>query len=470
MERRFDEALVSLPEEEFAHRLAQEEKGGRAGLAPSWPELRRPTPALIPHTSGTTGVAKLIRFSLFWYTLFLPTDDVKVISAAYFSGTAHSSPKPPQTQPQLIFSPSFWQSYHALLLIHLITATPVTFCHLQDAANLPSKQLIPWARALDVRSIICSPRVLREMSIEEFEAQAEFLGSLNSITVSGGPVDRSMSALFEKYHLPITNLYSASEFGGGLSAKRPPFTHLRPGPRGPPLVFPISEPDSDSSRQVQLWHTLSTSPHLAHFHARGGASLKLEPFPGEGPHKGEPAVNTNDIFQEVQDKGSGVAYIFLGRGDDMIRITGYGDMNASQFETEFISEIDARWKGAQGRKWMLHAVQLFGNTLPYTTLVVQLYSSNQGGKLGQGELEELCEAVEQVNKKLTLGPLSVDPKKMLVITPGAAYGTNAASIDGLRLEVTHKHSLQRWRNLQVFKRWLEGLDAGEGLGVTSESH
>ncbi|CAE7208503.1 unnamed protein product [Rhizoctonia solani] len=469
----FDGELIALPEEEFSHQLAFREKAGYAMPAPPWPVPRRPTPALILHSSGTTGVAKLIRFSLFWYSLFLPTDDVKVISAAYFSGTAHSSPKPPQIYPQLIFSPPFWQSYHSSLLIHLITATPVAFCHFQDAINLPSKQLIPWARALDVGSIICSPRFLREIPIEEFETQAQFLGSLNSITVSGGPVDSSMSTLFEKYRLPITNLYSTSELGGGLSAKLPPYTHLRPGLRGPPLVFAISEPDLDGSRQVQLWHALSTSTHLAHFHACGDVTIssKLEPFPGEGSHKGELAFNTNDIFLEVKDKESGVAYIFLGRGDDMIRITGYADMNASQFETEFISTIDTRWKQGQGqgqgRKWMLDAVQLFGNTLPYTALVVQLCSSSRERvKLGQEELQELYEAVGRVNETLALGHLSVDARKrMLVVTSeGEAYGPNSASVQGLRLEVTHKHSLQRWRNVQTFKGWLEGLEGSGELG------
>ncbi|CAE6522801.1 unnamed protein product [Rhizoctonia solani] len=154
MKDRFDGEFVALPERELSATLGQEEKLGLAGSAPSWPKPQRPTPALILHSSGTTGVPKLIQFSLFWYTLFLPTDDVNIISAAYFSGTASSSTRPPQTHPQLIFSPPFWQSYHASLVIHLITATPVTFGYLQDAANLPSNQLVPWARALDVGSII----------------------------------------------------------------------------------------------------------------------------------------------------------------------------------------------------------------------------------------------------------------------------------------------------------------------------
>ncbi|CAE6435889.1 unnamed protein product [Rhizoctonia solani] len=351
--------------------------------------------------------------------------------------------------------------------MHLIKALPVAFCHVQDAAIPPPKQLIPWARALDVGSILCHPRFMRELSIEELEAQADFLRSLNSITITSGTVDRSMSALFEKYQIPITNLYSTSEFGGGLSAKVPPYTHLRPGPRGPPLVLPISEPDSDGSRQVQLWHTVATSPHLAHFHARGGALLKFEPFPGEGPHKGELAVNTDDIFQEVPDGESAVAYIFLGRGDDIIMV-GYAYINASQLETEFTSMVDARWRDGSKRRWMLDAVQLFGNTKPYMVLVVQLCpSAQEGGNVEQEILEELHDAVERVNEELALGPLSVDPKRrMLVITSeGEAYGPNAESVRGLRLEVTHKHSLRRWRNVRTFQTWLDELGDGDGEGA-----
>ncbi|CAE6465354.1 unnamed protein product [Rhizoctonia solani] len=467
MKDNFDGVFIALPRNEFSCELVQEEKTGCAGSAPPWPEPRRPTPSLILHSSGTTGVPKLIRFSLFWYTLFLPTDDVKAIWAAYFPATTHSSPRPLQRHPQLIFCPPFWQSYHITLLIHLITTIPVTFGYLQDAAGLPSNQLISWARALDVGAIICSPRFLREMSTEEFQAQVDFLRSLNSITLTGGPVDRSMSELFEKYRLPITNLYNASEYGGDLSTKRPPYTHLRPGPRGPPLVLPISEPDADGSRQVQLWHTISTSPHIAYLHARGDPLIKFEPFPGEGPHKGELAVNTNDIFQEVHDE-AGVAYIFLGRGDDMIRIVGYADMNASQFETELISTIDARWKEGVGCGWMLDAVQLFGNTLPHTALVVQVYPTSQRGEtIGKEVLDDLYDAVERANKKLAPEPLRVDPRKwMLVMTSeGEAYGPNAESVQGLRLQVTHKHSLQRWQNVQAFKPWLDGLGNGSGTGL-----
>ncbi|KAJ1302137.1 hypothetical protein OPQ81_000966 [Rhizoctonia solani] len=408
MKAHFGEKLVALPEEEFAHQLARDEKEGRAGLAPPWPEPRRPTPALILHSSGTTGVPKLLRLSLFWYTLALPTDNVTGTSAVYSSGTVLARSKATEARPHLIFSPPFWGSYHYTLITRILMSTPITFCHFRDAGNLPPKQLMRWARALG-------------------------------------------------------NIYGISEFGRSLSARTPPYNHLRPDLECFPLVLPISEPDSNGSRQVQLWLPLSASPRLAHLYVRGGAQIKIEPFPGEGVHKGELAVNTHDIFQEVRDGESGFAYISLGRGDDMIRLARFGQMNASRFETELASIIYARHKEGLGGRWMIDTVQLFGNALPHTALVVQLCRSAPGeGTVQKEVLEELYGAVEQVNEKLCLGPTRVDPKRrMLVIAPeGEVYGPNADSVRGRQLELTHKRSLQRWKNVQNFKAWLDGLSDG----------
>jgi hypothetical protein len=267
-----------------------------------------------------------------------------------------------------------------------------------------------------------------------------------------------------------------SELIRQMYASRAPFTHLRPYPDvPPPLVLPVSDPSPDGSRQVQLWHSVSTSPALAHLVAQGGVPLKLEPFPGEGPHHGELAINWGDVFKEVRVAsriGSETVYVHLGRADDQIRlgVSGMANINASAYEFQLRSAIESHLGGRSGTcgdRWILDAVQLFGSNRPCTSLVVQLRPSSQeeGSGLNEDLLQKLCSSVEEVNEKLKLGPrIRVHHgKRMLVLTSDSVHGPGAERLQGEfpRLMVTHKRTLQRWRNVQTFKPWLEGLDYSE---------
>lgn len=255
-----------------------------------------------------------------------------------------------------------------------------------------------------------------------------------------------------------------------------PYTHLRPFPEAsPPLVLPISDPEPDGSRQVQLWYSLSTSRHLAHLHARGGVPLKLQPFPGKGPHEGELAADIGDIFKEVRvpssaSTGFDVTYVYLGRSDDRIRLAvdeGW-DIIASTYEVELWSAIDLRLR-SRGHQWILSAMQLFGTDMLCTALVIQLSLAGQAWgevELGQDIVQDVYSSVEEVNHRLKLGPrVRVHPdKRMLIITSqGGMYGpgTDRFQEEMPALMVTHKHTLQRWKNVQSFKPWLDGLDFSE---------
>ena len=53
---------------------------------------------------------------------------------------------------------------------------------------------------------------------------------------------------------------------------------------------------------------------------------------------------------------------------------------------------------------------------------------------------------------------------MLIVTlDGKAYGPGVSDLGGKvpQLIVTHKHSLQRWKNVEAFKSWLDRLDYSE---------
>ncbi|CAE6468552.1 unnamed protein product [Rhizoctonia solani] len=456
----FNGVMIRLSEEEHAHRLAQSIKHSQADPTYPWPEPRRPDPAIVLHSSGSSGAAKLLQFSLHFYTLnFSLTENCAAIS----NNTSNS-------RPFLIFSPPYWQSFGSVFTGQLATGAPIAFTHVPDIAQFPSNQFIDWVKGLDVGGLMCAPRFIRDILASGSEANIKYLQGLSSIIVGGSALDESTGVLAEKYKLKLTNAYGSTEMGAIMRTDQPPYTHLHLFPESDALVLPISDAEPDGSRQVQLWHSLSTSNKVAHLEAKGDIPLKFEPFPGEGPHKGEPAVTAGDIFTEVQGSSEN-AYVYLGRNDDLIKLAGNGgwDINTSAYETELTSAITS-YLASQGNKagrWLVDGVQLFGNNRPCTALVVQLCPVDQDSKseIGRELLERLSELADSVNEKLSLGPQQRVHvrKRMLVVTAGGkAYGPGVRDGEEVpRLMTTHKHTLQRWKNVQTFEGWLDGLDYTE---------
>ncbi|KAG8727967.1 hypothetical protein FRC11_012071 [Ceratobasidium sp. 423] len=260
-------------------------------------------------------------------------------------------------------------------------------------------------------------------------------------------------------------MYGSSEIAGILYAMQAPYTHLRIPAGSPPLVTPIVNSQSDGSLQVQLWHSLSTSPQLAHLYAKGGVPLKFEPFPGPGPHEGEPAVNLGDIFELVRlPPGSGAefAYVHLGRSDDFVKLSGGVGwiFNVAPYESRIRSLVCSCQPG-----WTVDGVQLFGTGLPCATLVIQLSGDTEGQERRTNFLEDLGNLVERANKEFKLGPGQRvhTRKRLLVITPDKVWGPESRYIqeNRVRLSMTHKHTLQRWKNVQAFQAWCNRLDFSE---------
>ncbi|CAE6452836.1 unnamed protein product [Rhizoctonia solani] len=254
-----------------------------------WPEPQRPDPAIIIHSTGSTAEAKLLRFSLYFYTLSLPD-------------TAHIGNTVLDRRPCLMFSPPHWQNFNLSFIIRLAAGIPMTFAHILDISKFPSSHFIGWAKGLDIGAVVCSARFIRDALISGSQENINFLQEMYNITVGGSALDETTTTLIEKYKLKFVNIFGCSELGGLLLARRPPYTHLRLFPGSSPLVLPVSNAEPDGSRQVQFWYSCSNSPPVAHLHAKGGVPLRFEPFPGEGPHKGEQAVRWDDIFKEINSR------------------------------------------------------------------------------------------------------------------------------------------------------------------------
>ncbi|KAF8595989.1 hypothetical protein BDV93DRAFT_611111 [Ceratobasidium sp. AG-I] len=465
--------VVALPDSECAVNLVMEEINSPANCTPSWPKPQRPSPAIIIHSSASTGEPKLMQFSLYYYTIGLASDCQRYLSLPPRKSSESQPAKGPLTHPRLVLNPPYWQSFYFLFIVHLVTATPVAFVPTSEGRRLSGNDIIAWVEALDAGALVASSHRIREVLL--LETHTELLKSLYGISMSGSCVEDQASKLCEQYRLAATNIFGLSELSHLLFASQPPYNQLRPLPENPPpLIVQISNTEQScfsSGREVQLWSSLSTSPRLAHLAARAGVSLKLEPYPGEGPHHGELAMNWGDIFREIQVPKPGtegeteLVYIHLGREDDNMKISSNGSIfNASRFEPELRPPLESRLSNLGG--WRLDTVQLFGSNLPSTALVVQLHGEQTPD---EGLLEGLREAVEGVNTKLNLvWPLRVNPhRRMLVVIRSAdglrslysgAGAEHASKWSGAYLTKTHKHTLQRWKNVQAFRTWLDQLD------------
>ncbi|KAH7332772.1 hypothetical protein B0J17DRAFT_771550 [Rhizoctonia solani] len=476
--KHFKAPIVQLPEEEQSHRLAQFEQQGKGDTTPPWPAPQRPTPALILQSTGTTGIPKLLPLSLHYLTI-----------GHEFSVRTHLNPvrperthKSPQTHPRLLLSPLYWLTFYMSIFVHLTTATPAAFAYYTNLINFTSSDLIEWAEGLDVGGIACDSGQIVQIPKSTFEAHLDLFQSLYSFTMSGVAMTKGTSDAFEECAIPITNMFGTSELGRLLLATRPPYTHMRLcNDYALPLVHPISDHASDGSRNVELWYLVSTFPALAHHHAHGNLPIKFEPFPGEGPHKGELAMNLGDVFQEHTVKiGSGpeteAVYTHVGRYSDLVRLCGTwcDDMNASLYEAQLTSELNACLGQVGDHPWAVAAVQLFGTNMPCTALVVQLRpSKNEVAEARRTEhpskliIEKIYEAIEKLNRDLKLPPgLRVNTKKRtLIITSDGMFkhGSNVESLVGSHatLCVTHKRTPKRWDGVCEFKPWLDGLDFSE---------
>ncbi|CAE6451267.1 unnamed protein product [Rhizoctonia solani] len=284
----------------------------------------------------------------------------------------------------------------------------------------------------------------------------------------------TLSQVFEELRIPITNFFGSSELGLVMYARKAPYTQLRPCYGiSPPLVYPISEYGPDGSRHVELWFTPEMSSHLTHQLACSQIPIKLEPFPGDGPHKGKLALNFEDIFQELtitnhSNSKSETVYVHVGRHTDEVRLGegGFGSLNATTYEETLLSEISARIGQPGSYPWTVAGTQLFGNNMACTALVIQLSVNQDPGTDPQSNLpiHELYDSVEKTNDTLGLtGCRRVHTgKRTLIISSDGSFthgpGSERLGGQGVLLSLTHKRTPKRWENVCKFKPWLDGLD------------
>lgn len=172
-----------------------------ANDTPSWSEPRRPSPAVIIHSSASTGDLKVMSFSLYYYTLGLAKDCERYLALRPRNPPQSQPVKTPSTHPRLVLSPPSWQNFYPKLFVHLVSATPMTFIPTGETWQLSGSQVVDWVRGLDAGGLVASTPLIREVIL--LDTNAELLQNLYLILTIGSHVDQQMSDAGDRLGLAL---------------------------------------------------------------------------------------------------------------------------------------------------------------------------------------------------------------------------------------------------------------------------
>lgn len=142
---------------------------------------------MILQSSGTTGEPKLLKFSLYYYTIGHAWNCQQHLASGRKSGSKFHPAKGPLTHPRLMISPPYWQSFYRVFFTHLTTATPVAFAYIPGVAGLSPTETLSWIENLQAGAFIGNTSQLRDMVL--LGTHTKLLQSLYSISTSGSSVE-----------------------------------------------------------------------------------------------------------------------------------------------------------------------------------------------------------------------------------------------------------------------------------------
>ncbi|KAG8784629.1 hypothetical protein FRC12_018463 [Ceratobasidium sp. 428] len=429
---------------------------------------------------------------------------------------AAQSSKPAQPPPdlkttRLLIYPLFWMTSMKISLLHLVSQTPLALVNKADISKLSGAEILDWVVASKTDHLFTMAPQAREMLRLAFDENgspkdhkwAAALSRLESMAVTGTNVDQELSDMFVKcnikatvclistvsqnmisFHLP-KNTFGNSELGGLLSGSRPPYSYLRPTPGAPPpLIMPydhdtklsMTEGQATHPRTVQFWTLVSTHPHLSHNLVQGNMPVDIEPYPGPGPEHGQPAVKWGDLFHELQvpldspaAEGSTteVVYVHVGRENDYIGTSDGRGLSAFEVEAAISQALEMDLQRIDG--WDLDAVQVFGSDRSHTAAVVQLRRDQDKTFSTEQMISVVQKTIVDTNERLKLPEsIRIDAYSRLLIisSTGERIGPSPTKTEGKAttkpestLALTHKRTIQRWKNNQTFGEWLDEVCA-----------
>jgi hypothetical protein len=288
--------------------------------------------------------------------------------------------------------------------------------------------------------------------VDKDKKYKDILDNIPTIQWAGAGLDHLVAEQLSKLTGPtkFMNLHGLSELGfSGLTATSHPLNGLQDA-GGYALWEPMEEQFTDTNnRLVKLWISLDKHPIAWYYIQNKLSPIKAQRFPGPGPKKDRPAVDTGDIFEERQTLSGEYLYYHHSRDDDVIRLSNLYRPDVGELESRFSKSCNL---SSISNEVTLDAVQIMGDKKTQMAMIVQFKTTEAESTSMQIVRQAGLDAVNDLNETL---PMKVrfsglNRVKIIVIKQGEH--------DDLILLKTHKATLRRRINVINFGPWLDSLD------------
>lgn len=453
---------LELPCEEHALRLTHLVKNGSLAQPAFRTEQpfqlysRIPEPSIISHSSASTGEPKLIPYSMRYWCFDIARHASEVLAQNLQQTSA--------ARPRLLIARPFYNTFVGFIVLHLISARPLALLQPRNGFAPTAVEVLDALVQTNAGEVATYVEQGRQMILlardHPNKGWMEALLGLDQFAISGSGVDVHLSSLVEQNSIRALNIFGVSEVGGMLVGPGPPTAPLHVLFANPSQHHHLFLPVHD---HVQLWSLVSAWPRLQHVleyrpRLKPGQQLprviQAEPYPGPGPHHGQPSVNWKDLFRVTESskkntEGSKTprGYVHLGREGDVLRHSNASGTNAIEVESCLLQNLRQRLGFNK-----VSQVQVFGANLPGVAAAIVLHDDAQTKVKDDGvqiHKAAVQEAIEATASELSLPPYSVpqslDFVKVMQDTEDPALLT------------THKGNLRRSINTRRFEPWLASL-------------
>ncbi|UZJ57626.1 hypothetical protein CBS101457_006946 [Exobasidium rhododendri] len=402
------------------------------------------------HTSGSTGIPKIVRWSLYAASCFMKLPPHVQMSFDNYD------------RPLLLVSRAYWGSSSFLMLDCTVMGTSLAFVFPENRLYATTKLTLDAASSCKAASILLYPAQAPELCdmVRESKHYEDIVTSIPTIQWCGAAMDKTLSENLAALNVPtiFVNLHGMSEIGfTGMMTYSAPYNGLQ-NLSSYALWEPVFQEERTMTRLVKLWIAIDRHPVVWYMAAHKHSPLEVKRFPGPGLMQNRPAIDTGDIFEErIAGADGGSRYFHHSRDDDLIRLSNLYRPDVAELEAIFTASLIGK-----GRlpACFVDAVQILGDKKPHLALVLQLRNCDMPSFPTDIFEESFVLALQDLNEQLPASVRFRGLDRVKIVSQSIQSGKNMNS-EALLLK-THKGTLKRRMNVIKLTPWLDSLDTSIG--------
>lgn len=355
-------------------------------------------------------------------------------------------------------------------LSSIATGGSISYCYPADRLYPTTQFALDCAAACNATSLLLYPAQAIELCevVRNNPHYEKIVRSLSTIQWCGAGMDTLSSESLESLKVPtiFINIHGLSELGfSGMTTMSAPFNGLQ-NTGSYALWEPVEDHNSNegnesSSRLVKLWIAVDKHPIAWHMIALNYSPINMQRYPGPGPMKNRPAIDTGDLFEERMLRSGEIRYFHHSRDDDLIRLSNLYRPDASDLESRLSSFLTKKGRLPMG---VIDAIQILGDKKAKLAVVVQIHGSQLRNISRDKAGEAICLAFTQFDKTIPNHVAFNGLDRVKVIIKDDQVQDDSQCL----LEKTHKGNLKRRLNTIRFSPWLDSLDVTDNaLGMVS---